>query len=155
MSAMTFQANTRTAASAGAGLSRRAFLKAQGALVVTLAAPAGALAQMPASAGAVAGRVLDPASVDAYFALHQDGTATLYCGKVDLGTGLRIAIRQMAAEELGLPLDKITLVEGDTALTPDQGSTAGSTGIARRARSRQSPARSAPRPAASASPTAS
>ena len=131
MSAMTFQANTRTAASAGAGLSRRVFLKAQGALVVTLAAPAGALAQMPASAGAVAGRVLDPASVDAYFALHQDGTATLYCGKVDLGTGLRIAIRQMAAEELGLPLDKITLVEGDTALTPDQGSTAGSTGIAR------------------------
>ena len=56
---------------------------------------------------------------------------TIYCGKVDLGTGLRIAIPQMAAEELGIGLDKIKLVEGDTALTPDQGSTAGSTGIAR------------------------
>ena len=56
---------------------------------------------------------------------------TLYCGKVDLGTGLRIAIPQMAAEELGIGVDKIKLVEGDTALTPDQGSTAGSTGIAR------------------------
>ena len=34
-------------------------------------------------------------------------------GKVDLGTGLRIAVRQMAAEELGLPVEKVDLVEGD------------------------------------------
>src|SRR5499427_6383589 len=45
--------------------------------------------------------------------------------------GWRIAIRQMVAEELGCDLDRIEMVEGDTALTPDQGPTAGSTGVMR------------------------
>src|SRR5215470_11467137 len=36
----------------------------------------------------------------------------------------------MAAEELGVTVDRIVLIEGDTALTPDQGSTGGSRGIA-------------------------
>ena len=37
----------------------------------------------------------------------------------------------MAAEELGIGVERIVLVEGDTALTPDQGPTAGSSGIMR------------------------
>ncbi len=56
---------------------------------------------------------------------------TIFCGKVDLGQGLRIAIPQMAAEELGVAVERITMIEGDTALTPDQGPTAGSTGVMR------------------------
>ena len=56
---------------------------------------------------------------------------TIYSGKVDLGQGLRIAIPQMAAEELGIGVERIAMVEGDTALTPDQGATAGSSGIMR------------------------
>ncbi len=63
--------------------------------------------------------------------MHQDGGVTVYSGKVDLGTGLRIAMRQMVAEELGIPVERIALIEGDTALTPDQGPTSGSTGIAK------------------------
>ena len=55
----------------------------------------------------------------------------MFCGKVDLGQGLRIAIRQIAGEELGIGVDKIKYVEGDTALTPDQGRTSGSNGIQR------------------------
>jgi nicotinate dehydrogenase subunit B len=109
-----------------APLSRRALLKSAGALVVGFAAPGAAFA-----AAVEANRVLDPSLVDAFLALRQDGSVTLYCGKVDLGTGLRIAIPQMAAEELGIGIDRIRLVEGDTALTPDQGSTSGSTGVAR------------------------
>jgi CO/xanthine dehydrogenase Mo-binding subunit len=35
----------------------------------------------------------------------------------------------MAAEELGLPIEKVDLIEGDTALTPDQGRTGGSSGL--------------------------
>jgi len=58
-------------------------------------------------------------------------TVTLFCGKVDLGQGLRIAMRQIAGEELGIGVDKIKYVEGDTALTPDQGRTSGSNGIQR------------------------
>src|SRR4029078_9891455 len=42
---------------------------------------------------------------------------------------LRTARRQRAAEELGIDVDKIPFIEGDTALTPDQGRTSGSNGI--------------------------
>ena len=37
----------------------------------------------------------------------------------------------MVAEELGIGVQRIQFVEGDTGLTPDQGPTAGSTGIMR------------------------
>ena len=112
-------------------LSRRALLRGGGALTVAfaLSAPAGkALAQAVASA---AGRALDLKEVDAFLAINADGTVTVFSGKVDLGQGLRIAIPQIAAEELGIPVDKVRFVEGDTALTPDQGRTSGSTGIMR------------------------
>ena len=86
-----------------------------------------------ASAQGVAGapRLLDPKEVDAFLAVNGDGTVTVFCGKVDLGQGLRIAIPQIAAEELGIGVDKIKYVEGDTALTPNQGRTSGSNGIQR------------------------
>ena len=77
------------------------------------------------------GKTLKLDEVDAFLALLTDGSVTIYCGKVDLGTGLRVAIPQMVAEELDIPLSSITLIEGDTALTPDQGPTAGSSGIMR------------------------
>ncbi len=109
-------------------ISRRSLLKAGGALVVSIAVPLPAFGQ---SAAAQPGRPLNPGEVDGFFAVHQDGSVTLYCGKVDLGTGLRIAIRQMAAEELGIGVERIAMIEGDTALTPDQGPTAGSTGVMR------------------------
>jgi nicotinate dehydrogenase subunit B len=111
--------------------SRRALLRG-GALTIAFAL-SGATIGVPgeAAAQASAPRNLDPTNVDAFLAINADGTVTLYCGKVDLGTGLRAAIPQMAAEELGLTVGKIKLVEGDTALTPDQGATAGSTGIMR------------------------
>jgi nicotinate dehydrogenase subunit B len=68
-------------------------------------------------------------SVDAYLAIMPDGEVTVFAGKVDLGTGARAAIRQIVAEEMSLSPARINLVEGDTALTPDQGSTGGSSGI--------------------------
>jgi CO/xanthine dehydrogenase Mo-binding subunit len=110
-------------------LTRRAVLEGAGALVVSFSLPA--VAQRVAEAEAVLGKTLDPAEVDGYIAIHADGSATLFTGKVDLGTGLRIALRQMAAEELGLDVVRIAMVEGDTALTPNQGPTAGSTGVMR------------------------
>src|SRR5262249_41167803 len=60
-----------------------------------------------------------------------DGSVTIYTSKVDVGTGLNIAMCQMVAEELGISVNRISVVEGDTALTPDQGGTGGSTGITR------------------------
>ncbi|MBR0714214.1 molybdopterin cofactor-binding domain-containing protein [Bradyrhizobium liaoningense] len=110
-------------------ISRRAVLKG-GALTVGFAltvTPGAALAQ---AVGGVSRRT-DATQVDAYLAVNGDGTVTLYCGKVDLGQGLRIAIPQIAAEELGIGVDRIKYIEGDTALTPNQGRTSGSTGIQR------------------------
>jgi len=114
-----------------AALSRRALLKAGGALVVSFALPVRGYAQQVHASDTVLGRTLDTKEVDGFIAVHADNTVTLFSGKVDLGTGLRIAVRQMAAEELGIEVEHIAMVEGDTALTPDQGPTAGSTGIAR------------------------
>jgi nicotinate dehydrogenase subunit B len=114
-----------------AQLSRRALLKAGGALVVSFALPLRAHAEQVHASDTMLGRTLDTKEVDGFIAVHADNSVTLFSGKVDLGTGLRIAVRQMAAEELGIGVDRIAMVEGDTALTPDQGPTAGSTGITR------------------------
>lgn len=51
------------------------------------------------------------------------GRVTGYCGHVDLGQGISTALTQIVAEELNLPLARVTMVLGDTALTPDQGPT--------------------------------
>ena len=106
-------------------ISRRDLLKSGGALVVSFSLRTRSFAQN------ATGKPVDPKEVDSFLAVHADGSVTVYTGKVDLGTGLRVAIRQMAAEELGLLIEKVALVEGDTSLTPDQGSTGGSTGLTR------------------------
>src|SRR6185437_6665728 len=116
---------------ASAVLARRAFLQAGGALVVGFMLPGAVLAQRVARADIPRGKTLDAGEVDGFIAINADGSVTIYSGKVDLGQGLRIAIPQMAAEELGIGVERIALVEGDTALTPDQGATAGSSGIVR------------------------
>jgi nicotinate dehydrogenase subunit B len=116
-------------------LSRRAFLKAGGVLVVGfgLGRPRGRRAAAQAlTTERYLGKPLAPDQVDSYLAIHADGSVTVFTGKVDIGTGGRAALRQMVAEELDIPIARITeLIEGDTALTPDQGSTAGSQGISR------------------------
>ncbi len=118
----------------GGALSRRELLKAGGALVVSLALDP-LLSRVGVAevtdADRLLGKPLASDAVDAFLSVNADGTVTVFSGKVDLGTGARIAWRQMAAEELDVPVDAIELIEGDTALTPDQGSTAGSQGITR------------------------
>ena len=112
-------------------LPRREFLQAGGALIVGFTLPASAFAQRQPGADVALGKTLDLSEVDGYIAVNADGSVTIYSGKVDLGQGLRIAIPQMAAEELGIGVERIHLIEGDTALTPDQGATGGSSGVMR------------------------
>ena len=64
--------------------------------------------------------------VDSFLAIDKAGKVTVYTGKVDLGTGIRTALAQMAAEELDVPFNSVSMVTGDTMLTPDQGTTWGS-----------------------------
>jgi CO/xanthine dehydrogenase Mo-binding subunit len=108
--------------------SRRDFLKTGGALVVTFA-----LGNISGSgaAGAAADKVKTVAAdqVDGFLAIDARGMVTVYSGKVDLGTGIRTAMTQIAAEELSVPLTKVFVIQGDTELTPDQGVTFGSLSI--------------------------
>jgi CO/xanthine dehydrogenase Mo-binding subunit len=116
-------------------MTRRVFLKTGGAVVVGIGLGAHpgrrALAQTIPAADAFLGKSVAIDAVDGFLAIHADGTVTLFSGKVDLGTGARAALTQMAAEELDVPVERIVMIEGDTALTPDQGATAGSMGVAR------------------------
>ena len=77
------------------------------------------------------GRTLDANEVDSFLAIGGDGAVTIYTSKVDVGTGVATAICQMAAEELGIPMARFSVVQGDTALTPDHGGTGGSSGVPR------------------------
>ncbi len=116
-------------ASSHVALSRRALLKSGGVLVVSFAfaglRPEHLFAQTPV------GKLLDPSEIDSFIAIHADGTVTVYSGKVDVGTGLRIAVAQMVSEEIGIPATRISVIDGDTGLCPDQGGTGGSTGLTR------------------------
>jgi nicotinate dehydrogenase subunit B len=64
--------------------------------------------------------------LDDWLAIEADGSVTAFSGKVELGTGTRTALTQIVAEELDLPLERVHLVMGDTARTPNEGYTAGS-----------------------------
>jgi len=110
--------------------SRRDLLKGGGSLVVAFAMAPAALAQTAAQGSApepaAAAKPVALDQVDSFLAIDDKGLVTLYSGKVDLGTGIRIGLQQIVAEELDVPLASVTSVEGDTALTPDQGPTYGS-----------------------------
>jgi nicotinate dehydrogenase subunit B len=64
--------------------------------------------------------------LDDWIAIEKDESVTAFSGKVELGTGVRTALAQIVAEELDVPLERVHMVMGDTARTPDEGYTAGS-----------------------------
>lgn len=68
-------------------------------------------------------------TVDSWLEIDPSGNVTVYSGKVELGTGLRTALTQIVAEELDVPFARVMMIMGDTARTPDQGTTAGSKSI--------------------------
>jgi len=104
--------------------SRRDVLKGGGALVVSFSL-AGALSETLAQGA----KPFVLTEVDSFLAIDAGGVVTLYSGKVDLGTGVATALPQMVADELDVPFNRVKLVQGDTALTPDQGPTWGSLSI--------------------------
>src|SRR5260221_9727925 len=109
--------------------SRRDFLKTGGALVVTFAAGGSATNAGGAAHAMPKAKTVATDEVAGFLAIDANGDVTVYSGKVDLGTGVRTAMTQIAAEELSVPLSKVTVIQGDTLLTPDQGVTFGSLSI--------------------------
>jgi CO/xanthine dehydrogenase Mo-binding subunit len=62
----------------------------------------------------------------AWVKLNSDGTADVITGTQDIGTGIRTALTQVAAEELGLPIERVALHLGDTANGPYAPASSGS-----------------------------
>ena len=112
---------TREASSA---LDRRGFLKSAGALVVAFSTlRREGLAQFATTP--LAGSP-DNRQLDSWLAIAADGTVTAFSGKEELGQGISTAQQQLVAEELCVAFDRVHLIYGDTALTPDQAYTSGS-----------------------------
>jgi carbon-monoxide dehydrogenase large subunit len=51
--------------------------------------------------------------------VHDDGTATVYTGSSAQGQGHHTAYAMLVTAELGIPMDKIEVIHGDTDLIPD------------------------------------
>ncbi len=106
----------REAASGGWQVDRREFLEIVGAgLMIVIAAPS-----------AVPQRGTGNGNLEMRLHIGEDGIITILSGKVEEGQGPRTELAMAAAEELGVPLDRIKMVMADTDLSPNDGITAGS-----------------------------
>ena len=100
-------------------LTRRDFTAALGGLVLSFSlAPRLALGQERAQ---LPGSLNTNRMLDAWIRIAADGKVTVFTGKVELGQGIVTALAQIAAEELDVPLARVTMVSGDTGRTPNEG----------------------------------
>jgi len=97
-------------------IDRRSFCKLLGGGIVVL------ITSKPADLFAQQQRRGYPEDLNAYLRIDEKGRVTLFSGKIEMGQGVHTSLAQMAAEELGVSLDAITMVMGDTDQCPwDQG----------------------------------
>lgn len=116
-------------------ISRRRVLQT-GALVVSFAMMPPAVAQLvgggeggpgpAAKAPTLPGSLKEFPILDSWIRIDGHGHATVFTGKAELGQGSATALWQVAAEELDLPRERVTIVTADTGRTPNEGFTAGS-----------------------------
>lgn len=64
--------------------------------------------------------------VEDWITVRPDGFVEVRTGKVDIGQGIGTAIALVAARELGVPFDRISMTPPRTGVSPDEGYTSGS-----------------------------
>lgn len=110
---------------ARAAFTRRNFLKGAGVLLVGFRmASDPSTAQTPGTG--FPAQPVPGDRVDSWVAIGADEKVTAYSGKCEFGQGFYTVQRQLVAEELSVPLDRVTVIICDTNVTPDQGVTSGS-----------------------------
>ncbi|MDE3186243.1 MAG: xanthine dehydrogenase family protein molybdopterin-binding subunit [Acidobacteriota bacterium] len=102
-------------ASRSVQLDRRDFLKVLGGGVLVCLTPTSAWTQ---ESGRTFGGHELPKDVSAWLHIAAVGKVTVFTGKVEVGQNIRTSLAQQVAEELRVPFDSITMVMGDTDLTP-------------------------------------
>src|SRR6478609_8458893 len=70
--------------------------------------------------------VISPTTSVAIVNVSADGSATLYCGTVDMGQGSDTAMAQMVGEVLNIPTEDVRVTPRDTDVTPYDMGTLGS-----------------------------
>ena len=107
----------------GFAVSRRDLFKFVGAgLVVGLCSPK----VFTQESGAGFRGEFAPQEIDSWLHIAPDNKITVFTGKVEVGQNIRTSLAQQVAEELRVPLNSITMVMGDTTLTPFDMGTFGS-----------------------------
>ena len=99
--------------SAGADISRRRFMQLAGAGGVVVFVALGLRLALRGN-----GAPKYPEDFNAYLRVGKDGRVTVYSGKIEMGQGVLTSQAQMLAEELGVSVDSIDMVLGDTDLCP-------------------------------------
>jgi nicotinate dehydrogenase subunit B len=79
--------------------------------------------------GALPQFIVENSRLGDWFAFAAPGRLTLKTGKVEIGQDILTALRQIAAEELELPLSVVDVLSGDTRLSPNEGPTVASLSI--------------------------
>jgi nicotinate dehydrogenase subunit B len=67
--------------------------------------------------------------LSAWLQVRADGTVRVCPGKVELGQGIRTALAQLAADELGVAIERLDVAPVATPASPDEGHTAGSRSV--------------------------
>ena len=112
-----------------AATSRRGFLKA-GALTIAFSlSPFNPVAAQSAARPALPGSLNNNRRLDGWLRINPNGTVTMFTGKVELGQGILTALSQIVADELDVNIERLDIVSGDTARTPNEGQTAGSLSV--------------------------
>lgn len=96
---------------------RREFLKLAAGGAIVVVAVTDALAQESGGGRATTGERY-PSEVGAWLRIDRDGKVTAYTGKVEIGQNARTSLTQAIVEELLVEPSAVTIVMGDTALTP-------------------------------------
>jgi CO/xanthine dehydrogenase Mo-binding subunit len=109
---------------------RRTFTRGMGAMIVALSVPK-LLDPRIATAAVhdefpIGPALIDTNEIDSWIAVNGDGTVTVKVGKVELGQGQGTVQLALVADELDVPMGRVSLLQSDTWRTPDQGNTAGS-----------------------------
>jgi nicotinate dehydrogenase subunit B len=117
-------------------ISRRAVLAGTGTLIFSFASAAVPRAEESAQrqnrptpkpqTPALPGSLKEAPYLDSWIRIDANGAITVFTGKAELGQGIKTALLQIAAEQLGVEINQLKLVTADTRLTPNEGYTAGS-----------------------------
>ena len=102
------------------GLTRRDFLKTFGGGIAVLCLSGGSAALATREVASTADQIAS------WLHIGEEGSITVYTGKVEVGQNIRTSLSQAVADELRVPISSIEMVMGDTGLTPYDRGTFGS-----------------------------